>query len=155
VSDDRDDRPRLSWREIDQRRDRAHSRRDEPRGPRAREEQAEAKRRALREADALFSLGATGEERARQMRETHGGPDFLQACRQYREDVGVPSNPALLAFFLDSGDRALIVEALEALLVAKNGGSLALGPGLRSQLRALAQDRDDTVAGISEELLSD
>jgi hypothetical protein len=156
VSDD--ERPRLSWREIDQRRDRGHTRRDEPRGPRARKEQAELSRRALQEADSLFSMGqggATGEQRAEEMREAHGGPGFLQACRQYRADVGVPSDPALLSLFLDSGDRVLIVEALESLLVAKNAGSLSSSAGLRSQLRVLAQDRDDTVAGISEELLAD
>jgi len=156
VSDDRDDRPRLTWREIDQRRSGAHYRRDEPRGRRARQEEARASREALTEADTLFSIGqggAAGAELALQLRDAHGGPGFLQACRQYRDAVGVPADPALLSLFLDSADRPLIVEALEALLAAKGAGTLDLGPGLRSQLRGLAQDRDDTVAGISEELL--
>jgi hypothetical protein len=158
VSDDRDDRPRLSWREIDRRRGGTHVRRDEPRGRQAEQEKARSDHHALQEADALFSLGkggSAGEQLAKRMQEAHGGPEFLQACRQYREEIGVPSAPALLSLFLDSAERDLIVEALEALVVLKNDGSLELSSGLRSQLRALEQDRDDTLAGISEELLQD
>jgi hypothetical protein len=56
---------------------------------------------------------------------------------------------------LDSGDPELVTTGLEALLAAKQAGSLELGAGLKSQLRVLQHDRDDTVAGISEELLEE
>lgn len=151
-----DEKPRLSWREIDQRRSGGHQRRDEPRGKRAQQEKARTDHEALKEADALFSQGpggAAGEQLTRQIRNTHGGPDFLHACRQYRDEIGIPSDPGLLSLFLDAADRDLIAEALEALLAIKNDGSLELSSGLRSQLRVLEHDRDDTIAGISEELL--
>jgi hypothetical protein len=151
-----DDREKLSFSELDRRR---RERGDAPRGHKAKQEQARRNTEALGEADALFSLGkggSAGEQLAKQMRDAHGGPEFLQSCRQYRTEVGVPADPGLLALFLDSEDRDLIVDALDALLAAKNDGSLEeIAPGLRSQLRVLEQDRDDTVAGISEELLED
>ena len=158
MSDDRDERPRLSWSEIDKRRSGARPRSDEPRGHGARQEQVRRSEHALEAADALFSLGqggADGAELASRMRDAQGSPEFLQACREYREKIGIPNDRALPSLWLDTGDRALVVDALEALLAEKNEGSLELSAGTRSQLRVLAQDADDTVAGISEDLLED
>jgi hypothetical protein len=154
--DDREDRPRLSWREIDQRRSGAHGRRDEPRGRAAKRESAQQKDLALKAADSLFSSelgGKQGETLAKAMRDAHGSAEFGDACRAYANEIGTPTDPALLSLFLDSGDPALIVSALEALLDQKNDGSLEISSGLKSQLRILEQDRDDTVAGICEDLL--
>ena len=110
------------------------------------------------EAESLFSLGTGGAEGTRlerAVRDAHGSADLTDACRAYLGAVGAPQDVSLLALFLDAGDRDLIVTALEALLAKKNAGSFEISPGLRSQLRALEQDRDDTLAGISEELLAD
>ena len=137
-------------------RDRARPRSDEPRGRQAREEQAHRSARALEEAKSLFSLGrggAKGEKLAAEMRAAHGSEGLAEACRAYLTGVGMPDDLALLSLFLDSAEHDLIVGALEALLEAKSSRSLEIRAGLRSQLRVLAQDRDDTVAGISEELL--
>jgi hypothetical protein len=156
--DDREDRPRLSWREIDQRRSGGRPRRDEPRGRAADQARAEMKNKALKHADSLFSLeqgGAEGERLANAMRDAHGSDDFAQACREYCETIGTPRDPALLALLLDTGEHELVVAALEAFLSAKEASSLELTAGLKSQLRLLQQSRDDTVAGISEELLED
>lgn len=156
MSDDREDRPKLTYSELDRRRRGEKVGRDEPRGRRAQEEQARARGDALQHADSIFSLGKGGSEGkrlAKEMRDTHGTAEFLHACRSYCQEIGTPRDPGLLALLLDTQDRDLIVSALEALLEAKNAGSLEIDSGLRSQLRVLEQDRDDTVAGISEELL--
>ena len=156
--DDREDRPRLTWREIDQRRSGGRVRDEEPRGPKAKRGHAQQTREALKDADSIFQVAQGGQEGgalAQQMRESHGSADFRSACRTYYERIGVPRETALLSLLLDSGDAELVMVALEALLVAKNAGSLQLGDGLKSQLRGLSQDRDDNVAGISEELLED
>lgn len=158
MSHDHEDKPRLSWREIDQRRDGSRTRRDEPRGFAAREEQARAKETTLSTADALFSMnkgGAEGARLAAEMHAAHGSEGFGLACRSYFDVVGVPNDLGLLGLFLDTADPELIVPALEALLEARNANSLELTSGLKSQLRVLEQDRDDTIAGISEELLAD
>ena len=158
MSDDRDERPKLSFSELDKRRRGEKVGTDEPRGRHAKQEQARARTEALTEAGSVFSMGKGGPEGkrlAKEMRDTQGTSDFLQACRSYCDEIGTPQDPSLLALLLDTGERDLVVGALEALLEAKNGGSLEIGSGLRSQLRGLEQDRDDTVAGISEELLED
>jgi hypothetical protein len=150
-----DDRGKLTFSERDRRR-REGGGRDAPRGRAAKQEQARASEEALKEAGSLFSLGqggAEGEPLVKAIRDLHGTPDFLAACRAYREQIGVPRDPALLGLFLDTADRDLVVEALQGLLDLKNAGSLEVSPGLKSQLRVLEQDRDDTVAGISEDLL--
>ena len=158
MSDDRDERRKLSFSELDKLRRGEKVGRDEPRGHRAEQAQAQARTQAMNEADSVFSLGkggAEGKRLANEMRDAHGTSDFLHACRSYCEKIGIPQDPALLALLLDSGERDLVVAALEALLEAKNGRSLEVRSGLRSQLRVLEQDRDDTIAGISEELLED
>jgi hypothetical protein len=155
--DDRSERPRRSWREIDQRRDGTHTRDDAPRGRAAEKEHAKQSREALKTADALFGMGQGGKGGAglaKAMRDAHGGGEFDAACRAYADAIGVPRDPALLSLFLDCSDRTLVTLALEALLTLQNGGSFGISAGLKSQLRVLAQDRDDTVAGISEDLLA-
>ena len=156
MSDDRDDRPKQSFSERDKLRRGERPQTPAAQGSRAQQEQLRARGQALREADAVFSLEPGGEEGRRlsqQMHDSHGSSDFVGACRAYCEQVGIPADPTLLALLLDSGERDLIVSALEALTAAKNAGSLELGAGLRSQLRLLEQDRDDTIAGLSEDLL--
>ncbi|MEZ4215007.1 MAG: hypothetical protein R3E88_00885 [Myxococcota bacterium] len=155
-SDD-EDRPKRSWREIDQMRSGARPR-DEAR-PRGRWAEAQARRATAqytKQLDALFSSGqggARGEELAAAMREAHGGPDLATACRAYRDEVGVPDAPDLLGLFLDTGDRELVVAALELLLARARAGEDAPSKGLRRQVETLAQDFDAAIADVAEELL--
>lgn len=155
MSDDRD-KPTFSERDRLLREKRLGD--GPPRGHREQREQARASRQALLAADALFSEGPGGAEGvrlAKAIRDRHGTPELADACRAYRDAIGVPDDPGLLALFLDTGDRELLVPALERLLERKDAGSLEIPAGLRSTLRILAQHRDDTVAGISEDLLAD
>ncbi len=155
--DERPDRERPSWREIDQRRDRARTRRErEPQGPAERARSRAATSQTLKQAGALFSKargGAAGEQLARALREAHGTPGLAAACRAYREALGLPEEAALLSLFLDSGDSPLVVAAVEALGAGALAGRLEPTAGLRSQLRTLAQGRDDAVADAAEALL--
>lgn len=152
-----DDRPKLSYSERDKLlRERRGSHDEPPRGRKAQQEQELVDRHALKQADELFSSGeggAAGASLEKEIRDAHGTPELTPACRSYRDQLGMPRDSALLSLFLDTGDQALVVAALEGLLAEKNAGSLEIGPGLRSQLRVLADDRDDTIAGISEDLL--
>jgi hypothetical protein len=153
-----DDRPKLSYSERDKLLRERRGRPSEPRSRAAREEQARASEQSLKEADSLFSIGRGGAEGARlatEMRNAQGTADLAPACQTYRDQIGMPLDPALLSLFLDTQDPDLVVAALEGLLEQKSSGSLEIRSGLRSQLRGLAQDRDDTIAGISEELLQE
>ena len=108
---------------------------------------------ALAQTPNLDRLAAEGARFEKELRDAHGTPELVPACRAYRDQVGTPHDPALLSLFLDTQDAPLVIAALERLLEQKNAGSLEIGSGLRSQLRVLAEDRDDAIAGISEELL--
>lgn len=156
--DDRDERPRRSWREIDQMRDRASSRSEErrPRGPAAEARSQAATKQYLKRLDGLFKPGAGGAEGDRlasRVRDAHGTPELTQACRDYRGALGLPEDPKLLALFLDAREPALVAESLDALGALLESGQLEAGSGLRSQVRLLTQDSDDAVAEAAEALL--
>ena len=151
-----DDRRTLSFSERDRLRREGRDGDGAPRGRRAQQQQARATGAALKDADALFALGKGGSRAAalaKEIRERHGTAELIPACQAYLDEIGVPVDPSLLALFLDTAEPALVVPALEALLEQKHAGSLEISSALRSQLRVLEQDRDDSVAGISEELL--
>ena len=159
MGDDRDrgEREKLSWSEIDKLRDRARSpRADRPQGRQARQRAERQRHETLRAADALFvgdKGGAEGAALAKAVRDAHGTPVLEQACHDYVSALGVPTSTDLLSIFLDSGQPDLIVPALEALYEQKRAGKLEFSGGLRSQLRVLAQEPDDDIAGLSEDLL--
>src|SRR5690606_8625829 len=95
--DDRDERPRLSWSEIDRLRDRPRARRDErtPRGPAATARARAATRQYLASIDEkLFAKGAPGGARGAQLaaavRAAQGTPGLADACRAYLEALGAP-----------------------------------------------------------------
>lgn len=157
---DRDERPRRSWREIDQLRDGSRSGRSDPhQRPRSRAAQARAKAATqsyLKDAAKLFAggpRGAEGERLSKKLREAHGSSSLAEVCREYRDALGMPSDPALLALFLDSDDSELVVSGLAALARLREQDALEVRAGLRSQLRLLAQSSDDSVAEAAEELL--
>lgn len=156
MSDDRDDRPKLSWRERDARKNRSsHASSHEP--PRDRPRSRAATQQYLRKVDLLFSKTPGGPEVERlthTLRDALGTPGLAEACRAYRDALGMPEDPALLAHYLDAGDRELVLAGLAGLVSAREAGRLDRpASGLRSQLRMLASGSDDEIAEAAEELL--
>jgi hypothetical protein len=160
VSGGDDERPRLSWSEIDKRRDRG-GRRDErerrPRGAAAEARSRAAAQSYLKKLDAaLFAkgpAGAQGEPLARAVREAHGTPGLADACAAYLAAYGPPRDAALAAFFLDAPRREIVLAGLEGLTALASGGGLEIGRSLRGQLRMHAEGSDDDVAEAAEALL--
>ena len=160
--DDREgERPKRSWAEIDRLRDRPRARRDEraPRGPAATARARAATKQYLGELDQkLFAKGAPGgAEGARLAAAVHaaqGTAGLTDACRAYLDAVGPPSEPALLAAFLDARERGVQLAALAAIGAGVGAGRLALSPGLRAQLRTLAEGLDDELAEAAEAALA-
>jgi len=95
-----DDREKLTFSELDR------LRREKDRGggegrPRGAGAEARAKQATgayLKEADKLFGGGtrggAEGAELAKAVADAHGTPGLAEACRAYRETVGLPDDPA-------------------------------------------------------------
>ena len=152
-----EDRPKLSWREIDQRRSGTRdSSEPQPRGRRAEAEAKRASEEYKKQLDSMFTTdpgGAQGAALAETMRTAHGTPDFAAACAAYRDAAGYPNDPELLALFLDSGEQPLVVGALEVILAGVGAGELAVPKGLRAQITMLAEDFDASVADVAEEIL--
>jgi len=152
-----DDRPRLSWREIDQLRDSARRRsagERRPRGAAAEARAREAARQYLSKVDQkLFAGGGRAGELARAVREAHGTGALPDACRAYLAELGFPDDPSLISLFLDAGDREIVAGALGKLAECLRAGAFRPGGGLRSQVRLLADDPDDEVAAAAEDVL--
>jgi hypothetical protein len=155
-----DERPRLSWSEIDRRRDRAGGRR-EAQGPRPRGAAAEARARQaaqsyLRAAEAkLFGAGPDGprgDRLARAVRDAHGTPGLDAACAAYVAELGPPRDAALAGVFLDADAREAVLAGLAGLATLRDAGGLALSRALRGRLRHLADGPDDEIASAAEAL---
>ncbi len=158
--DDDGDRPKLSWSEIDKRRDRPRSRADREQRPRG--AAAEARSRAAtqqyleKKGSALFAkhpAGGRGEELAKAIRDAQGTAGFAGACRAYLRELGPPKEASLCSRFLDARDPELVLAGLQGLERLRGEGMLGASPGLRSQLRMLADDANDEVASAAEALL--
>ncbi len=151
------DRPRRSWSEIDKLRD--GKLREEERRPRSKAEveRATAATNAyLRKMDDLFSKGGGGPEAERlgkAARDARGTPEFDQACHAYVDALGAPRDPQLASLFLDASDVVVLRAALEGVSAALDAEALELTPGLRTQLRMLAEHSDDDVAYAADQLL--
>ena len=59
----------------------------------------------------------------------------------------------LLSIFLDSNEPELVVDALEAILALKKQGEVEVTKGMLSQLRVLAEDFNNDIAEVAEEIL--
>jgi hypothetical protein len=158
--EERGERPKLSWSELDRLRDKARPPRAErrPRGAAAEARARGATQSYLKQLDQrLFAKGVrggvAGDALGRAVRDALGTPELAGACRAYLDALGAPSDPVLVAAFLDARDRDVQLAALGA-LGAQGPARVALTPGLRSQLRILADGSDDELAERSEEILS-
>jgi hypothetical protein len=155
--DDRGERPRLSWSEIDKRRDRARTRS----GPRSASDEGlppGAAAQYRRKLDRLFASGGKGasadDPLARAVRDAQGTPALAEACRAYLAQSGPPSDPALLSAFLDASDREVQLAALGMLAERAGPGGIAVSGGLRAQLRMFAAGLDDALAEAAEAALA-
>ena len=152
-----DERPKLSWKEIDQRRSGGGTR--EEARPRGRWAEAQAKRASdeyKKQLDGMFSDaqgGSEGAALADAIRDAHGTPGLAEACIAYRDAVGWPIEAELLGLFLDAGDQALVVGALEVILEGVESGGLEMSKGLRRQVDSLAEDFNAAIADIAEEIV--
>lgn len=152
--DEESDRPRRSWSEIDKLRDRPHARRDAPgpRSPAAEARSRMASKQYLGRMDRQV-FGKAEVESAREVHEAHGTSELSTVCRRYLVEHGSP-DASLASLFLDADATDVQRAGLEALARQREAGALSLSPGMRTQLRLLAQSSDDDVAYAAEELLA-
>jgi hypothetical protein len=159
---DEGERPKLSWSEIDKRRDRPRTRADREQRPRGAAAEARARgatqQYLKQKGGALFAkhgAGGRGEALAAGVRDAQGTAGFADACRAYLRELGPPREASLCSRFLDARDPELVLAGLRGLEALRGEGALpAPGAGLRAQLRMLADDANDEVASTAETLLA-
>ena len=151
------DERKRSWKEIDQMRDGSRREdRERPRNAAAQERSEQATQSYLKEIDKLFtSTGRSAEAEAlvKSLRDAHGTPELPEVCRSFRDQLGMPDDTTLLSIFLDSNEPEFMVAALETLVTLLGSNEIELSKGIQSQLRVLAQDFNNDVAEIAEEIL--
>lgn len=156
-----EERERLSWREIDRRRDGSRHARQEPKptGRRQLQQQEKVRRQALQQAEALFAgkqqrpnykkaLAALEAKRAT--------AEFQSAAAKFLAEFDLPEDWRGLMLFLDYADPAVVVAALGRLkTLAPNVGMVEI-QGLKGKLRTLSLiSRSDEIKTQAAALLQD
>ena len=138
---DDDERERPSWREIDQRRDRAGGQR-RPREPRIPKKQAEKLRlQALAQAEALFKGKRARPEyqtALRKLEDKHGTKQFAAYAKKFLEEYGLPEEWGALTRLLDYPDPAVLQEVLRAMAAQARDRSRVEQQGFKGRLQVLA-----------------
>ena len=156
---DDDERERPSWREIDQRRDRAGGQRPQ-RQPRVPKKQAEKLRlQALAQAEALFKGKRARPEyqtALRKLEERHGTKQFAAYVKKFLEEYGLPEEWGALTRLLDYPEPAVLPEVLQAMAAQAGARSRIEQQGFKGRLQVLALTSPfPEVRRCAEEILSE
>jgi len=159
------DRPKKSWREIDQQRDGSSHRKD-PQGPSpARQERLErsaAYRNYKTQLNRLFDGGALPEtlkekladagvgadakrrkEDAERIAAATSTRDVLAALETYRAAHGFPESENALSRLLEVEDESVVLETIEAIGRLHAEGRLKRGASLKGRLRTAMMTLDE------------
>lgn len=154
---DDDERERLTWKEIDQRRDRQQ--RQGPKKPRLPKKEAEKVRlEALRQAEALFK-GKRGRPEYRtalkELEALHGTKKFPIFVKKFLEEYGLPEEWGALNRLLDYPEALVVVEVLQAMAAQAETRSRVEQQGFKGRVQILALTSPyQEVRGEAEDILA-
>lgn len=137
-----EEREKLSWREIDRRRDRSRHAPKEPLKERRKSKRSEwLIKRYRKEADKLFS-GKKGTKRHQKAHEeidrTYGTEEFNGAVKAYLDQYGLPEDWGTLSLLLDYTDPEKVLEVLRVMRPLYETRSPAERQGFKAKLDILA-----------------
>ena len=143
---DDEDREKLSWREIDQRRDRS----SHVSGGKSYQERSLksdwAKKQHLREAEKFFQ-GKKGTEAYKKayttLHEKYGTPGFKEAAQKFIQEFGMPDDWGTLLLIMDINEPALVKDAIVAMKGMHEKRSPIEQKGFKGKLRILAMTAKD------------
>jgi hypothetical protein len=150
---DDDDREKLSWREIDNLRNRSRHVSSDSKSDRGRTLKSDwARKQHLREAEKFFQ-GKKGSEAYKKahaaLQEKYGTPEFQEALSQFIQEFGIPDDWGTLLLILDTANPAGIKQALAVMKEMAPKKGLLEQKGFKGKLRVLAATTKD--GGIREE----
>jgi hypothetical protein len=139
--EDDGERERPSWREIDQRRDRAgeHRPRREPKLPKKQAEKL--RQQALAQAEALFKGKRARPEYQKALatlEASHGTKRFAPKAKKFLEEYGLPEEWGALTRLLDYPDPGVNRQVLEAMAAQAAARSRVEQQGFKGRLQVLA-----------------
>ena len=116
---DEDEREKVSWREIDRRRDRSpHAPKEAPKEWQRSQRAEWVMKKYRKEADKLF-MGKKGTKKHQKAHEDidrhHGTDQFETAVKNYLDQYGIPDDWSTLSLLLDYSDPEKVLEAIHAM----------------------------------------
>jgi hypothetical protein len=155
---DEDEREKLSWREIDRRRDRSpHAPKEAPR-ERVRSRRSEwVMKKYRKEADKLF-MGKKGTKKHQKAHHDidryHGTDQFETAVKNYIDQYGLPDDWSTLSLLLDYSDSEKVLQVLAAMKNLYEGRSPIEKQGFKAKVDILAMTASDSdLRDLAEEML--
>lgn len=155
---DEDGREKISWREIDRRRDRSpHAPREAPKD-RERSRRSEwVMKKYRKEADKLF-MGKKGTKKHQKalndLERYHGTDQFEAAVKAYLDEYGLPGDWSTLSLLLDYSDTGTILEALHAMKHLYESRTPMEKQGFKAKVDILAMTASDgDLRDLAEETL--
>lgn len=155
---DGDEREKLSWREIDRRKDRSPYAPKEAPADEVRSRRSEWMMKKYRkEADKLF-MGKKGTKKHQKARNDidryHGTDQFETAVKTYLDQYGLPDDWSTLSLLLDYSNSGSVLQALAAMKDIYETRSLVEKQGFRAKVDILAMTASDSdLRDFAEEML--
>jgi hypothetical protein len=144
---DDDDREKLSWREIDNLRNRSRHVSDGNKSLQERSLKTDwARKQHLREADKFF-LGKKGTETYKaayaSLHERYGTPQFAEALKDFIQEFGLPGDWGTLLLVLDTSNPEWIKQALNLMKGMYPQKGLLEQRGFKGKVKVLASTTKD------------
>ncbi len=157
---DEDERERVSWREVDRRKDRSPYAPKEAPKDRQRSRQSEwVMKKYRKEADKLF-MGKRGTKKHQKAHHDidryHGTDQFETAVKTYLDQYGLPEDWSTLSLLLDYSDSEKVLQALDAMKGLYESRTPMEKQGFKARLDILAMTASDSdLRDFAEEMLKD
>ena len=157
---DEDEREKLSWSEIDKRRDRSTHVSGEKASYKKSKRSEWALKQYRKEAEKLL-MGKKGTDAYKKARnaihDRHGTPKFNAAVKSFIKEYGLPDDWDTLFLFLDYKDTVTVEEVLSRLMGSYQERSLTEMQGFRAKLEIMEptvkdENLKDVIEAILEEL---
>jgi hypothetical protein len=154
---DEDEREKISWREIDRRKDRPYAPRETPEDRERSHRSDWMKKHYRKEVDKLF-MGKKGTKKHQKARDDidryHGTDQFEAAVKAYLDQYGLPDDWNTLSLLLDYSDAEKVLQALAAMKNLYEARTPMEKQGFKAKVDILAMTaRDSDLRDFAEEML--
>jgi hypothetical protein len=155
---DEDEREKISWREIDRRKDRSpYAPKETPQGSERAQRSQWMKKHYRKEVDKLF-MGKKGTKKHQKARDDidryHGTDQFEAAAKAYLDQYGLPDDWSTLSLLLDYSDAEKVLQGLTAMKNLYEARTPMEKQGFKAKVDILAMTaRDRDLRDFAEEML--